>query len=85
MKAFRQCLAAATAAALGLLTACGDSPYDADAPVAAAQAVPASATVSTAAYTAFAASLANTETGEALSVEGVTPPTSENEEGAAVN
>lgn len=83
MIAFRLRHAVATAAAAGLMAGCGDGPYEPEA-AATPQTVPASATASTASYTAFAASLAITETGEPLSVDGVTPPTSESEEGAAV-
>ena len=85
MIAFRLRHAVATVAAAGLMAGCGDGPYEPEAAATTPQTVPASATVSTASYTVFAASLAVTETGEPLSVDGVTPPTSESEEGAAVN
>jgi ABC-type glycerol-3-phosphate transport system substrate-binding protein len=62
-----------------LLAACGDSPQDAAAPPPQANAaeVPATALSTATAYSQFAASLAKTETGQPLEVNGVTPPTSE--------
>ena len=62
-----------------LLAACGDNPDDAAAPEPLANTgdVPASALVSATAYSQFAASLAKTETGKPLEVNGVVPPTSE--------
>jgi len=77
----------ATLAALGLcllLGACGDSPQEIAAPLPQPQGnsgdVPASALGSTTAYSQFAASLAKTETGKPLDVNGVVPPTSETAE-----
>jgi len=73
----------ATLAALSLcllLGACGDSPQEAAAPPPQPQAsgdVPASALVTTTAFSQFAASLVKTETGKPLEVNGVVPPTSE--------
>ena len=70
-------------AALGLsllLAACGDSPQDVAAPAPAPPStgdVPNSALATATAYSQFAASLAKTETGQPLDVNGVTPPTSE--------
>ena len=66
------------------LAACGDSPLEAEAPPAAADEVPASATASTRAYATYAASLAPSETGSPLEVNKVTPPTSEWEEPQAL-
>ena len=69
----------AAAAAL-LLAACGDDPADApETPPPAGNAVPASATVSPAAYSQYAGSLATSETAAPLDVSQVTPPTSETE------
>jgi uncharacterized lipoprotein YbaY len=68
----------AAAATLGL-AGCSDSPAP-ETPVAtpaASNEVPASATVSAAAYTEFAKSLTSSETGLPLDVNKVTPPTSE--------
>jgi len=67
------------AASATLLTACGDGPQadEMTAPPAAATEVPPSATASPAAYTQFAASLADSETRAPLDVNQVTPPTSE--------
>jgi hypothetical protein len=67
-----------------LLAACGDSPETADAPPAAANEVPASATASTRAYATFAGSLAPSDTHEPLDVNKVVPPTSETEEPQAI-
>jgi hypothetical protein len=67
-----------------LLAACGDSPETAEAPAAAANEVPASATTSTRAYATFAGSLAPSETHEPLDVTKVVPPTSETEEPQAI-
>jgi hypothetical protein len=58
------------------LAACGGGTPD-EAPPAAGHEVPASATVSPAAYSQFAGSLATTETGQPLDVSKVVPPTSE--------
>ncbi len=67
----------ALAAAL-LLAACGDSPQADDPPAQVSSSdVPASALGSTTAYSQFAASLAKTETGKPLEINGVVPPTSE--------
>ena len=62
-----------------LLVAGGDNPdyEEAPAPMASTSDVPASALVSATAYSQFAASLAKTETGKPLEVNGVVPPTSE--------
>jgi len=62
-----------------LLAACGDSPETAEAPPAAANEVPASATTSARAYAAYAGSLVASDTHEPLQVNKVTPPTSETE------
>jgi hypothetical protein len=75
----RTALFFAAAASLGL-AACSDSPApEAPAPAtpAASYEVPASATVSAAAYTEFAKSLGSSETTLPLDVNKVTPPTSE--------
>ena len=61
------------------LAACGGDSSDEPAPAVASE-VPASATVSTAAYTQFAGSLVKTETGQPLEVNKVVPPTSETDE-----
>ena len=62
-----------------LLAACGNNPQELPAPVPLANTgdVPASALASATAYSQFAASLAKTETGKPLEVNGVVPPTSE--------
>jgi hypothetical protein len=69
-------LALAGAAALA---ACGDSPQP-DLAAPAGNTVPASATASTAAWTAYTASLPASDTQEAVDVNGATPPTSETDE-----
>jgi hypothetical protein len=60
------------------LAACGGG-SSSDPMPAAANEVPASATVSSASYTQFVGSLAKTETGLPLEVNKVVPPTSETE------
>jgi hypothetical protein len=78
MNIIRTTLAAACTATL--LVACGDNPQDApEAPPTTTGQVPASATASPRAYAQFAASLPASESGAPLSVDGVTPPTSETE------
>ena len=69
---------AAAALAASLLAACGDNYTEATSPVVITE-VPASATVSTAAYTQFTASLTNSETDTPLGVNSATPPTSESD------
>ena len=64
-------------AAVALLAACGDNPESAD--TTPSNQVPASATVSTSAWSRFAASLMNSETQPGLDVNSVTPPTSESD------
>ncbi len=76
MKTLRTLLAAACAATL--LVACGDNPESApEAPPTPSGQVPASATASPRAYAQFAASLQASESGTPLTVDDVTPPTSE--------
>lgn len=67
---------ATTLAAALALSACGGGGDGPSTPEPLTQ-VPASALTSTSAYTEFARSLSRTETGEPLSVIGVTPPVSE--------
>jgi len=68
---------AVLACSLGLsLSGCSDSPSAIEAP-AAINAVPASATTSSKAYTQFAATLSNSESATPLEVNTVQPPTSE--------
>ncbi len=62
-----------------LLAACGDNPQEAPAPPpqASTSDLPATALGTATAFSQFAASLAKTETGKPLEVNGVVPPTSE--------
>lgn len=62
-----------------LLAACGDNPQELPAPQpqASTGGVPASALGSSTAFSQFAASLAKTESGPPLDINGVVPPTSE--------
>ena len=70
-------------AAAALLAACGGSDDEAPTPPPqAANEVPATATASALAYTQFANSLVDTETGDPLIVSMVVPPTSETDEPA---
>ncbi len=70
---------------LSLLAACGGGGSDAvaEAPMV-IQAVPATATASTLAFSTYASSLAADDRGEPLDVANVTPPTSETEEPIAL-
>ncbi len=70
----------AGAMALSLLAACGGGNDD-EVPTADGRKVPSSALVSATAYSQWAASLANSETGEPVEVEaGMTAPKSETED-----
>ena len=69
---------AAAALAASLLAACGDTYTEETSPVVLTE-VPASATVSTTAYTQFTASLVSSETDAPLGVNSATPPTSESD------
>jgi hypothetical protein len=67
------------------LVACGDSPAGMPPPPdTSANEVPASATVSDAAYVSYTGSLPASETQEPLDVNKMTPPTSESDEPALI-
>lgn len=71
---------AASALLLGLLAACGGGHSDEETPTADGRKVPASALASASAYSQWAGSLVNSETGEAVAVdEGMKAPQSETE------
>jgi hypothetical protein len=77
MKRFSMCVALVTSL---VLVACGDNPADAvPEPVVSSNEVPSSAMASTQAYTAFAGSLQNSDTGQPLGLQNTLPPTSETE------
>lgn len=76
----RVLLAAAAAASLGLLGACGGGGHDD--PAQTATGIPGEATASVGGLAAFLRGLVGDETGEPFSLDGVSPPTSETAEPA---
>ena len=66
------------------LVACGDSPASMPPPEAAANEVPASATVSDAAYVSYTGSLPASDSQEPVEVKKVSAPTSESDEPALI-